>query len=100
MAIIAVVIEKPPADLPPHEILETSSGQGKKPPPHGDKLMEQILESLCTMPRNSVLKRIASLPRARQKAILEIRHKLTEGTYAAEDRLDEAMDRVLGLMGD
>lgn len=100
MARIAAVIENPPADLLPPSIRETSSDQGDKPPAHGDKLMQQILASLLAMPREDVLKRIASLPRARQNAVLEIRRALIEGTYEMKDRLGKAMDRVLDIIAD
>lgn len=100
MTRIATLIESPPADLLPPSLRETSSDQGDKPPPHGDKLMRQILASLLAMPRDDVLKRIASLPRARQNAVLEIRRTLIEGTYEIKDRLGEAMDRVLDIIAD
>jgi len=63
--------------------------------PNGDTLMERILENLTTTRQEKVLKRIASLPRARQDTVLDIRRQLTEGTYEVANRLDRAMDRVL-----
>ena len=57
--------------------------------------MEQILEDLSTTPPEEVLKKIASLSDIRRGKVLDIRRRLTEGTYDVAGRLDMAMDRVL-----
>ena len=60
-----------------------------------DLLMEQILENINHTPLGRVLKKIASLPEARQEKVLDVRRKLTEGRYQLDERLDAALERVL-----
>lgn len=63
--------------------------------PDEDLLMEQILENINHTPLGRVLKKIASLPEARQRKVLDVRRKLTEGRYQLDERLDAALERVL-----
>lgn len=63
--------------------------------PHGDVLMERILENLNVTPQEEVFKRIASLPDIRRGKVLSIRRHITGGTYKVTDRLDRAIDRML-----
>jgi anti-sigma28 factor (negative regulator of flagellin synthesis) len=74
---------------------DAGNSQRRDASPNDDGLMEQILEDLSTMPQEEVLEKIASLPRTRQRKVLDIRRQLTEGTYKVPDRLDWAIDRVL-----
>ena len=60
-----------------------------------DIVMEQILKNLNTTSIGQVLKKIASLPEIRQEKVLGIRQKLTAGKYDVNDRLDNALDKVL-----
>jgi len=60
-----------------------------------DIVMEQILKNLNTTSIGQVLKKIASLPEVRQEKVLGIRRKLTAGKYDVNDRLDNALDKVL-----
>jgi hypothetical protein len=57
--------------------------------------MEHILENMNTTPPEEVLKRITSLPPNRRRKVLDIRRRITEGTYEVASRLDRAIDRVL-----
>jgi anti-sigma28 factor (negative regulator of flagellin synthesis) len=57
--------------------------------------MEQILENMNATPREKVLRRIASLSDAQQDKVLDLRRRITEGTYEVVDRLDKVVDRVL-----
>ena len=93
MARIAALMELQPADR--RESQKARNDPGCDTSPDGDVLMEQIVEDLSTTPQEEVLKRIASLPRTRQRKVLDIRRQLTEGTYKVPDRLDWAIDRVL-----
>ena len=63
----------------------------------GDKdlVMEQILENIDTTPIGQVLKKIASLPEVRKEKVLDVRHRLTQGQYELNERLDVALDKVL-----
>ena len=61
-----------------------------------DVIMEQILENINTTPIGRVLKKIAMLPDVRREKVLDLRRQLTEGNYNLTDRLDVALDRVLG----
>ncbi len=74
---------------------DTGNSQGRDASANNDGLMKQILRDLSTTPQEEVLKKIASLPRARQDKVLDIRRQLTEGTYKVPDRLDWAIDRVV-----
>lgn len=69
--------------------------RGHHAAPRRDVLMEQILANLRTTPPEEACRRVASLSHIRRGKVLNIRRQLTEGTYAAADRLDRAMDRVL-----
>ena len=60
-----------------------------------DIVMEQILKNLNTTSIGQVLKKIASLPEIRQEKVLGIRQELTAGKYDVNDRLDNALDKVL-----
>lgn len=60
-----------------------------------DIVMEQILQNLNTTSIGQVLQKIASLPEIRQEKVLGIRQKLTAGKYDVNDRLDNALDKVL-----
>ena len=60
-----------------------------------DLVIEQILENINNTSIGQVLKKIASLPDARQKKVLGVRRQLTEGQYDLNERLDVALDKVL-----
>jgi hypothetical protein len=60
-----------------------------------DLLMEQILDNMNSTPIGQVLKKIASLPDARRQKVLRVRRQLTEGKYELNERLDQAMEKVL-----
>jgi hypothetical protein len=57
--------------------------------------MEEILENLNHTPIGQVLKRIASMPEVRRDKVLDVRQRLSMGDYHLNDRLDEALERVL-----
>ena len=59
-----------------------------------DLTMEQILENLNHTPLGRVLKRIASMPQARQQKVLEVRRNLSQGRYKINERLDRALEKV------
>ncbi len=61
-----------------------------------DLVMEQILENISTTPIGQVLKKIASLPEVRREKVLDVRRRLTEGKYEINERLDIALEKVLG----
>ena len=61
-----------------------------------DLVMEQILENISTTPIGQVLKKIASLPEVRKEKVLDVRRRLTEGKYELNERLDIALEKVLG----
>ena len=63
--------------------------------PDEDLLMEQILDNMNNTPLGSVLKEIASLPEVRKEKVLNVRDKLTNGSYDINERLDMALDKVL-----
>ena len=42
-----------------------------------------------------LLKKIASLPKARKKKILAVRYKLDTGNYSMDERLNVATDRLI-----
>jgi anti-sigma28 factor (negative regulator of flagellin synthesis) len=69
--------------------------RGRHASPNGGVLMEQILENMSATPREEVLRRIASLSDTQQDKVLDLRRRITEGTYEVVDRLDRAIDRVL-----
>ncbi len=79
----------------PRKPQDARYAQGRAAAPMGDPLMEQILENMDMTPPEEVLKKIASLPDIRRGKVLDIRRRLTEGTYDVAGRLDRAMDRVL-----
>ena len=60
-----------------------------------DLTMEQILENIHNTPIGQVLKKIVCLPEIRKEKILRIRRQLTEGKYNLNDRLENALDKVL-----
>ncbi|MBW8001067.1 MAG: flagellar biosynthesis anti-sigma factor FlgM [Planctomycetes bacterium] len=60
-----------------------------------DLVMEQILCNINTTPIGQVLKKICSLPEVRQEKVLDVRRKLTAGSYNLGGRLDVALDKVL-----
>ena len=60
-----------------------------------DALMESILDNINATPIGRVLKRIGSLPEVRKGKVLNLRQKLTDGSYDVNDRLDVAMDKVI-----
>ena len=60
-----------------------------------DLVMEQILENIHGTPIGQVLKNIAMLPEVRKEKVRDVRHRLTEGKYDVNDRLDTALDKVL-----
>jgi len=60
-----------------------------------DLVIEQILKNINNTSIGQVLKKIASLPDARQKKVLGVRRQLTEGQYDLNERLDIALDKVL-----
>ncbi len=77
-----------------------NEGQGVEPGSQelssdDDLLMEQILENISSTPIGQVLKRIASLPEVRKEKVLDVRRQLTEGHYDLNERLDDALDKVL-----
>ena len=59
-----------------------------------DLTMEQILDNLNHTPLGRVLKRIASMPQARQQKVLEVRRSLSQGRYQINERLDRALEKV------
>ncbi len=61
-----------------------------------DELMEQILENINTTPMGQVLKRIASLPEIKKNKILNLRQQINQGEYDLNERLDVALESVLG----
>lgn len=93
MARIAALMELSSADL--RRSPDATNHPGRDTSPNGDVLMEQILESMNTTPREEVLKRIAFLPPIRRDKVLDIRRQITDGTYEVADRLDKTIDRVL-----
>jgi anti-sigma28 factor (negative regulator of flagellin synthesis) len=60
-----------------------------------DVLMEQILDNINSTPMGRVLKRIASLPEVRKKKVLKLRQQIHQGEYKLNDRLDDALEKVL-----
>jgi hypothetical protein len=60
-----------------------------------DLLMEQILENMNTTPIGKVLKKVASLPEVRRQKVLNVRRQLSEGNYDLNERLDQALEKVL-----
>jgi anti-sigma28 factor (negative regulator of flagellin synthesis) len=69
--------------------------RGRHTSPNGGVLLEQILENMNATPREEVLRRIASLSDAEQDKVLDLRRRITEGTYEVVYRLDKVVDRVL-----
>ena len=59
-----------------------------------DLTMEQILENINHTPLGQVLRRIASMPQARQHKVLEVRQRLSQGRYKINERLDRALEKV------
>ncbi len=74
--------------------------RGHRALPRGDVWLERILENLHTTSLEEVFRRIAALSDIRRGKVLDIRRRLTEGTYEAAERLDTAMDRVLEAITD
>ena len=60
-----------------------------------DVVMEKILENINSTPLGKVIKRMASLPEVRQKKVIDVRRRLTQGDYSLNERLDIALDKVL-----
>jgi len=60
-----------------------------------DLLMEHILDNLNTTPIGQVLKTIAAMPANRQGKVLDVRQRLTDGSYDLSGHLDDALERVL-----
>jgi anti-sigma28 factor (negative regulator of flagellin synthesis) len=54
---------------------------------HGDKLKLSKTSRL--------LKKVASLPKARREKILAVRYQLDTGKYSIDDRLNAATDRLI-----
>lgn len=61
-----------------------------------DLLMEQILENMNSTPIGQVLKTIAVLPEVNKQKVLRVRREITEGRYNLNERLDIALEKVLG----
>ncbi|MDD5458491.1 MAG: flagellar biosynthesis anti-sigma factor FlgM [Phycisphaerae bacterium] len=60
-----------------------------------DMVMEHILENINNTPIGQVLKKIATLPEVRKDKVLDVRKRISQGSYDISDRLDEALDKVL-----
>ncbi|MHC4757826.1 MAG: flagellar biosynthesis anti-sigma factor FlgM [Planctomycetota bacterium] len=60
-----------------------------------DMLMEQILDNINSTPMGRVLKRISALPEVRKRKVLKLRQQIHEGEYRLNDRLDNALEKVL-----
>lgn len=60
-----------------------------------DMVMEQILENINSTPIGQVLKNIAQLPEVRKDKVLNVREQLNSGAYDPNDKLDQALDKVL-----
>jgi hypothetical protein len=60
-----------------------------------DMLMEQILDNINSTPMGRVLKRIASLPEVRKRKVLNMRQQIHQGEYNLNERLDNALEKVL-----
>ncbi len=60
-----------------------------------DIVMEQILDNINHTPIGQILKKIASLPEVRKEKILNVRQRLSEGSYETNKQLDVALDKVL-----
>ncbi|MHC5075093.1 MAG: flagellar biosynthesis anti-sigma factor FlgM [Planctomycetota bacterium] len=60
-----------------------------------DMLMEKILENINSTPMGRVLKRIASLPEVRKRKVIKLRSKIHKGEYKLNERLDNALEKVL-----
>jgi hypothetical protein len=60
-----------------------------------DMLMEQILDNINSTPMGRVLKRIASLPEVRKRKVLNLRRQIHHGEYKLNERLDNALEKVL-----
>ena len=60
-----------------------------------DLLMEQILENMNTTPIGKVLKKVAALPEVRKQKIISVRKQLSQGNYDLNERLDQALEKVL-----
>jgi hypothetical protein len=60
-----------------------------------DILMEQILDNINSTPMGRVLKRIASLPEVRKRKVLNLRQQIHHGEYKLNERLDNALEKVL-----
>ncbi len=61
-----------------------------------DLLMEHILQNMNSTPLGQVLKKIAALPDVRRNKVLKIRRQISQGRYDVNERLDLAMEKVLG----
>lgn len=93
MARIAALMEPLSADL--RNSPDATNHLGRDTSPNGEVLMEQILDSMNTTPREEVLKRIAFLPHIRRDKVLNIRRQIMDGTYEVADRFGKTIDRVL-----
>ncbi len=71
---------------------DARNDQGCDASPNGDVL---ILGDRNTTSQEEALERIASLSPIRQGKVLDIRRQIAKGIYEVEDRLDQAIDRVL-----
>jgi hypothetical protein len=60
-----------------------------------DLLMEQILENMNNTPIGQVLKKVAALPEIRKQKVLNVRRQLSQGSYDLNERLDQALEKVL-----
>ena len=60
-----------------------------------DVLMEHILENIHFTPIGRVLKRISSLPEVRKRKVVNLRQQICNGEYQLNERLDNALEKVL-----
>lgn len=74
---------------------DARTDRGRDAAPHGAVL---VLGNGNTMSQEEALKRIASLPPSQRGKVLDIRRQIADGTYEVEDRLDQAIDRLLELL--
>jgi len=63
--------------------------------PEDDVLMEQILENINSTPIGRVLKRISTLPEVRKRKVMNLRQQIHNGEYQLNERLDNALEKVL-----
>ena len=60
-----------------------------------DILMDNILDNINYTPMGRVLKRFASLPEVRKRKVLNLRRQIHHGEYKLNERLDNALEKVL-----